>query len=124
MRACVCEGACARARVRACVLRAPVSLDAVVADAHTRHRAADGAATHQHSPDHNECCNKRRRQPAATAKVVFSPGCIYFGNVLRPQSTNWDAIVILYRCMLPGWMYNARQFELAGILMLENVNKH
>ena len=26
--------------------------------------------------------------------------------------------------MLPGLIYNACQFELAGILVLENVNKH
>ena len=41
-------------------------------------------------------------------------------------STNCHATVILIICMLPGLIYNAcgRHLELAGILMLENVNNN
>ena len=48
---------------------------------------------------------------------------IYTFGTFSAQNTFQDAVVILIT-MLLDLIYNEFQLELAGILMLENVNKH
>ena len=61
----------------------------------------------------------KKNEKAQCLKLYYD--LVYFGNVL-PKSPIW-MLLSSWSCMLPGLIYNACQLELAGIFMLENVNK-
>ena len=57
----------------------------------------------------------------AAFKVVSSRGFTYFGNAQLKSPIG--ILLSSWLCMLHGLNLNACHLELAGILMLENVNK-
>ena len=64
--------------------------------------------------------NEMRCREKGAESCMLTPIDLFW--IISARRIYSDAIVFLIVYMLPGLIYNACQFELASILMLENVN--